>query len=131
MTGNLGHTLTVRAAVAAAALAFAVATVAPSFALAENDCTAVLQDPTAAQYCNPTGNANAPAGESEEGSSSLPVSSGDGDPTADAQAASAGAAGGSLPFTGADLLALVAVALVLLAVGLTLRWLSTARPDTA
>lgn len=135
MTGIVGHTPSLRAAVAAAALALAALAVSlatPASALAGNDCSAVGHDPTAAQYCNPTGNDRAPASESSDGSSLVPVSNEGEDPPAGAQAASSGAAGGSLPFTGGDLLALVAVAFALLAVGLTLRWLSTARrPDAA
>jgi hypothetical protein len=76
-------------------------------AAADSDCAAAGTDPTAAQYCTQT--------ETETVS----------DP---GSGPSASAGGGSLPFTGTDLLALGAVAAAFLAISLALRRLSTAGP---
>jgi hypothetical protein len=105
------------AAVAIAALA--VALVLPVGALGADDCTAAGSDPTAAQYCN--SNQQAAAEENARETQVAAASSGGG--------GEGGEGGGVLPFTGADLLSLAAVAAAFVAIGLALRRLATARPE--
>jgi hypothetical protein len=131
-----------RAAIVAAA-ALGVILIAPGYALAARDCAAANYDPTAAQYCNPTQNAVDPVAEESaskpkvaavmggEGSSSAVAEESASKPKVAAVMGGEGPSsggGGSLPFTGADLLALVAVASAFLAIGLALRQLSSSRP---
>lgn len=102
-----------RTVIAIAALAAAF--VLPAQAFANDNCSNVGSDPTQAQYCSPSniqtgGNAgtttlaNTPSSAGAEASSS---------------------SGSSLPFTGLDLAALLAVAAVLTGTGLALRRLSS------
>jgi hypothetical protein len=105
----------------------------PVNALAARDCTDAHSDPTAAQYCNSTQNAVAPLGEkkaAEEKGSEAKVAAvmGSEGPSSGSGSSSSSGGGSSLPFTGADLLVLAAIAAALLAVGLALRQLSSARP---
>jgi hypothetical protein len=98
-----------RAVIALAALAAAFAL--PAQAFAGDNCSNVGSDPTQAQYCSPS------AVHTGGGSTSTPSASG-------TSSASTSSGGGSLPFTGLDLAALLAVAAVLTATGLALRRLS-------
>lgn len=101
-----------RAVIAAAVLAAAF--VLPAQALA-SDCSNAASDPTQAQYCSPSavntgGNSDA---STPSASDTSPVST----PVATSSSS-------SLPFTGLDLAALLAVAAVLTVTGLALRRLS-------
>lgn len=89
-------------------VALAIACVVPAQALAANDCAAAGSDPTAAQYCSST----------EVQTSTPPSAPPGGDGTA---------TGGSLPFTGTDLVSLAAVAVALISMGLAFQRLSTAK----
>lgn len=126
MSGFVDMRSTLRAAMALAALALVL--VLPVEAGAATDCAAAESDPTAAQYCT-TPEVQV---EGEQGESSTP-------PPAEEPAESevqgesaesvAGTSGGTLPFTGEDLLALAAVAAALVAIGLALQRLSKGRID--
>lgn len=116
---------------------FALACILPAHASATATCKSAGVDPTAAQYCSPTQvpPAEEAAGESEgvhaaggSGGSPSPPSGYEA-PESSAQGVAAASASGSLPFTGADLLALVAVAAALLAVGIAFSRLSRAKAD--
>jgi hypothetical protein len=96
-----------------AVAALAAAFVLPAQAMATSDCSNVGSDPTEAQYCSPTNG----GGGNEGTSTSVSVPSSD---TAGVSTSS----GGSLPFTGLDLAALLAVAGALTAAGFALRRLS-------
>jgi hypothetical protein len=110
------------AAMAVAVLAMAL--VLPTQAVAETECVEAGSDPTAAQYCTsieippPTTIVTPPAEvvevEAESAESTQEV---------------AGTSSGSLPFTGADLLVLAAVAAAFVAIGLALQRLSRAKTD--
>jgi hypothetical protein len=109
--------------------------VLPGHALAANDCSNAATDPTAAQYCNPTKNAVKPVSEeatreteTSEGAAPL-ASSGEG-PGSSGEAKPTSTVSSSLPFTGTDLLALLAVASAFVAIGLALRRLSSVRPGS-
>jgi len=98
-------------------VALAVILLLPAQAAGRDDCAAAGSDPTAAQYCTQYETEEV----AESGSGSIGSS-------ANGELASASAGGGSLPFTGTDLLALGAVAAAFMAISLALRRLSTARP---
>ncbi len=106
-----------RAAIATAVLATAL--VLPAQAFAGNDCSNVGSDPTQAQYCPPSA---AEAGGGNAGTGTLVSTPSPSPSSAGTEAVST--SGGSLPFTGLDLAALLAVAAVLTATGLALRRLS-------
>ncbi len=112
MTSTRNIRTGLRAAIAVAALVAAF--VLPAQALATTDCSNVGSDPTQAQYCSPTNGGGGNQGTST--TASVPSSSG----TAGVSTSS----GGSLPFTGLDLAALLAVAGALTAAGFALRRLS-------
>jgi len=95
-----------------AIVALVVALVLPTQALATNNCGSAGSDPTAAQYCTST---------------DVPVSNVSSPVHGEATAASTG---GSLPFTGTDLLALAAIACAFVAIGLALQRLSAGKADT-
>ncbi len=117
MTGTSHIRTGLRAAIATAVLATAL--VLPVQAFAGNNCSNVGSDPTQAQYCPPSAvQAGGNAGTGTFASTPTPSAAG-------TEAAST--SGGSLPFTGLDLAALLAVAAVLTATGLALRRLSASR----
>lgn len=124
---NIKLTLYTVAALAALAVAF----VLPTQALAGSDCAAAGSDPTAAQYCTeepPT--EESPAVEPAETEVATEVA--ESPPPEESTGEVAGVSGesGSLPFTGADLLALAAVACAFICIGLALQRLSTAKPGS-
>ncbi len=112
MTSTRNIRTGLRAAFAVAALAAAF--VLPTQAMATTDCSNVGSDPTQAQYCSPT------QGGGSEGTSS----SGTAQSSGTAGVSTSSGSGGSLPFTGLDLAALLAVAGALTAAGFALRRLS-------
>ncbi len=112
MTGTSRIRAGLRAAIATAVLAAAF--VLPAQAFAVNNCSNVGSDPTQAQYCPPSDvQAGGSAGTGAFVSTPSPAGT-----------KAASTSGGSLPFTGLDLAALLAVAVVLTATGLALRRLS-------
>jgi hypothetical protein len=128
VTGATSNKLTIRAAVVLGA-ALAAILFLPMQALAANDCAAAPTDPTAAQYCNSTENAVSPVGEEASQPTAAAATESGGGPGGDGNGVSTASTSGSLPFTGADLLVLLAVAFVFGAIGLALRRLSSARPN--
>jgi hypothetical protein len=102
-----------RTAMALAVLAAAFAL--PAQAFAQSDCSNAGSDPTAAQYCSPSG--------IQTGSSTPSHTSVVSDVSSEATASNSGG-GGSLPFTGFDVIALLAVAAALAIIGLALRSLT-------
>jgi hypothetical protein len=119
-----------------AAIAIAVLSVAivfPAQTLAASDCGSAGSDPTAAQYCpeeppeEPT--PEPPAPESEEASSPPPPEITVAPESSESSNEVAGVSeeSGSLPFTGADLLVLAAVACAFICIGLALQRLSAAK----
>lgn len=129
MSSTVDIKLALYTAVAVAALA--VAFILPAQALAGSDCESAGSDPTAAQYCSeppPPIEEEAPVEESEVAAEVTEV-------TPPPEESTGGVAGvseesGSLPFTGADLLALAAVACAFICIGLALQRLSTAKPGS-
>lgn len=134
MSGYVDIRSALRAALAIAA--FAILLSVPAAQAAENECAAAGSDPTAAQYCTTPeievesetasgggggGNNNTPT------STTTPVAETEVQPAAAESVA--GTSGGSLPFTGEDLLALGAVAAAFVAVGLALQRLSRGRAE--
>lgn len=115
-----------RAVIAIAVLAAAL--VLPGQAVAAGECDSAGSDPTAAQYCSPSEVTPAPVEEESEVRSESSESSEESSETESVAVESAPASSGSLPFTGLDLIALVAVAGALTAAGLALYRLS--RPRT-
>lgn len=127
---------------------FAAALLIPAGASAAEDCVDIDSDPTAAQYCpeeedprqsegeSQTGGERETAGVEDVGATSPRAvggspGGGDGEPSSEVAAASASSDGGFLPFTGAEMLGLGAVAVVLLALGLAVRRLGAMRGNTA
>jgi hypothetical protein len=92
----------------------AAAFVLPAQAFAGDNCSNVKSDPTQAQYCSPS-NVQTGGNSGTGAFVSTPSASG---------TEAAPTSGSSLPFTGLDLAALLAVAAVLTATGLALRRLS-------
>ncbi len=140
MSGTVDIWRTLRIAVAAAALA--VVLIVPTQSQAANDCAAAGSDPTAAQYCPPappqpieeehercTENAagetgsSTNSGNSSECQEEVPVSVSETPSTPSS-------GGGTLPFTGMDVLALLAVAGAFIAVGIALQRLSKTGMET-
>lgn len=104
--------------------------VLPVQAMAASECDDAGSDPTAAQYCPPTETTPPPSESGTEAGSVESTGAGatsvsESEPTA-AESEATSAAGGSLPFTGLDLVALIAVAGALGATGLVLHRLSGA-----
>lgn len=135
MTGTVDIKRVLGAAMAAAALV--VVLLIPGYAQAADDCSSAGSDPTAAQYCPPTEPTSEESEECDEGnggnSGSNTSGSGCEEQEAEAEAVpvaeSSSGGGGSLPFTGADLFALVAVAAAFIAVGVALQRLSRESSD--
>ncbi len=115
MTGAINIRTGLRAAMGIAVLASAL--MLPAQALAQQNCSNVQSDPTAAQYCPQSAvlasNAGSPSGTA--GTSNTPSS------TVNVASTSGS---GSLPFTGLDVGVLVAVAAALTGTGLVLRRLT-------
>jgi hypothetical protein len=115
--------------VIAAGLTLALMLAVPGPVLAANDCSSAATDPTAAQYCNPTEGAVKPIAEEHSEATPPAAIAGEG-PGPDGGGAVKSEAVSGLPFTGADLLALLAVASAFVAIGFALRRLSSARPGS-
>jgi hypothetical protein len=119
--------------------ALAVAFVLPVQALAANDCASAGSDPTAAQYCSEPPPEETPPPESppppereveviHEASPPPPEREVIVEPAeGSSDVAGVSTESGSLPFTGADLLALAAVACAFICIGLALKRMSTGR----
>jgi hypothetical protein len=121
---------------------FAALLAIPLPASAAGSCAEAGSDPTAAQYCStptvPRGESEVKAvsessaeSESEAESESQGAAGASGESGSGSGGGSEGAAAtsGSLPFTGADLLVLAAMAAALLAIGVALRRMSRAAPE--
>jgi uncharacterized low-complexity protein len=133
------------AAMAAAALVVVLAV--PYKAQAASDCSSAGSDPTAAQYCPPTepkekectegGSGNSGSNSGNSGSESCEeVTPAPPSPAPPAPAPEpepepepAPAEGGSLPFTGDDVPALLAIAAVFIAAGVALQRLSRPKAE--
>ena len=123
MTGISNIKTGLRAVFAVAVLAAAF--VLPAQAFAQDNCANAGSDPTAAQYCSPSGaqtgaGNGSPKVKSAPVSNSAPVSTAAAPSTAVAETSSSG----SLPFTGFDVGILLLVAVVLTGTGLALRRLT-------
>ena len=137
MSGTVDIRRVLLAVMAAATLAVVLAV--PMHANAAGDCSAAGTDPTAAQYCPPTepvteageGSPTEPVTEAGEGPTTEPVAEAGEEESSVASSAteSPPSEGGSLPFTGSDVLALLAVAAAFIAVGLALQRLSRTGTD--
>lgn len=103
MTGTMGFGTGLRMVLATAAVLAAFAF--PAQAFASESCAAVGSDPTESQYCPPTE------------VTTLGGASG--------SAARSASASGSLPFTGFDVVSLLAIAAALTGTGLVVRRLSS------
>ncbi len=140
MSGTVDTKRVLLAVMAAATLAVVLAV--PMRAHAATDCSAAGSDPTASQYCPPNetpkeceeGNQNGSSGNSPisgsnsgNGANSEECSHSEESASSGTESASAG--GGTLPFTGVDVLALLAVAGAFIAVGVALQRLSKASMD--
>jgi hypothetical protein len=124
MSGTVDIKRALLAVMAAAALVVVLAV--PS-AQAADDCSAAGTDPTAAQYCPPTEPEcveNGAGGSPSTGTNSENCEEAPPPPVPPSSPPSSASSGGSLPFTGADVIALLAVAAGFIAVGLALQRLS-------
>ncbi|HEX7058356.1 MAG TPA: hypothetical protein VF176_00705 [Solirubrobacterales bacterium] len=126
MTGTSNIKTGLRAVISIAVLAAAL--VLPAQAFAQNDCSNVGSDPTAAQYCPPSdvqvGDVNTQSNPNPSNNpSSASVPSG-------TAAVTTSNDGGSLPFTGLDVGILLLVATVLTGTGLALRRLTASRHES-
>ncbi len=134
MSGTVDIRRVLLAVMATAALVVVLA--APNQAEAANDCAAAGTDPTAAQYCPPTepqdeclegedrnGDGKLTGSECVEEEATPPP------PSAAPPPEGTISEGGTLPFTGSDVLALLAVASAFIAVGMALQRLSRTRME--
>ncbi len=132
MSGTVDFKRVLLAAMAAAALLVVLAI--PHQAKAATDCSAAGSDPTAAQYCPPTepeeecnengSGANSGNGSNSGSSEECRETSAAATSSPSSPSGTAAAEGGTLPFTGSDVPALLAIAAALIAGGLGIRRLS-------
>ncbi len=112
MTGTSNIRTGLRAVIATAVLAAAF--VLPTQALAQGNCTNASNDPTASQYCSVAAAQEGGNGPARD------VRAADVTPATPSGTEAVASTGGSLPFTGLDLGALVLVAAVLTGTGVAL-----------